>query len=316
MPRIWLDYCDIMIRRGLITETRRVFDRALRALPLTQHSRIWPQYIKFVTSHNIPETSIRVYRRYLKIKPETREDFVEYLIGIDQLDEAANQLAILVNEDNQVSAQGKTTHQLWMELCKLISENPNKIHTLQPDPIIRQGIQRYNDQVGILWLALAQYYIRIPNFERARDIYEEALVSVKTVRDFTQVYDAYSQFAERLVSIKLKALEKANHSEVKDKELELELYMARFEHLCERHPLLLNSVLLRQNPNNVHEWLNRVSLYEGYPTRQIETYEDAVKQIEPKLQTGKLCDLWISFGKFYENKNDLEKVYYFFLYCF
>uniref|UniRef100_A0AC34R054 Pre-mRNA-splicing factor SYF1 n=1 Tax=Panagrolaimus sp. JU765 TaxID=591449 RepID=A0AC34R054_9BILA len=240
MPRIWIDYCDIMVRRGLIVETRRVFDRALRALPITQHQRIWPLYIKFVTQHKIPETTIRVYRRYLKVKPEAREDFVEYLVGIDQLDEAASQLAILVNEDQKISAHGKTTHQLWMQLCELIAKNPNKIHTLKVDPIIRQGIHRYTDQVGILWLLLAEYYVRIPNFERARDIYEEALVSVSTVRDFSQVFDAYSKFAERLTSIKLSALEKAKFPEIEEKELELELYMSRYEYLLQRRPLLLN----------------------------------------------------------------------------
>lgn len=31
----------------------------------------------------------------------------------------------------------------------------------------------------------------------------------------------------------------------------------------DRRPLLLNSVLLRQNPHNAYEWLNRVQLYEG-----------------------------------------------------
>lgn len=67
MPRIWLDYCQLMLKRGLITETRRVFDRAIQALPITQHMRIWPLYIDFVTAHNIPETAIRVYRRYLKV---------------------------------------------------------------------------------------------------------------------------------------------------------------------------------------------------------------------------------------------------------
>lgn len=112
MPRIWIDYCELQIRRGLITETRRVFDRAIRALPITQHMRIWPIYIEFVTSHNIPETAIRVYRRFLKIFPAGREDFVEYLIKIDKLDEAATQLVILVNEDKQVSEKGKTCHQV------------------------------------------------------------------------------------------------------------------------------------------------------------------------------------------------------------
>jgi pre-mRNA-splicing factor SYF1 len=101
-----------MTRRGLITDTRRVFDRALRALPITQHMRFWPLYIDFATKYNIPETTIRIYRRYLRVYPGGREDFVEYLKEIDQLDEAAQQLAILVNEDKPISEKGKTGHQV------------------------------------------------------------------------------------------------------------------------------------------------------------------------------------------------------------
>ena len=67
MPRIWLDYCEFLMNQGLITRTRRTFDRALRALPITQHHRIWPLYLKFVNMHNIPETAVRVYRRHLKV---------------------------------------------------------------------------------------------------------------------------------------------------------------------------------------------------------------------------------------------------------
>jgi pre-mRNA-splicing factor SYF1 len=89
-------------------------------------------------------------------------------------------------------------------------------------------------------------------------------VSVKTVRDFTQIFDAYAKFMERLTSLKMDELKDAKSSEVEEKELELELFMTRFEHLMDRRPLLLNSVLLRQNPHNAHEWLNRVQLYEGF----------------------------------------------------
>jgi pre-mRNA-splicing factor SYF1 len=56
----------------------------------------------------------RVYRRYLKVFPYAREDFVEYLVKIDKLDEAAQQLAILVNEDRPISAKGKTGHQVFL----------------------------------------------------------------------------------------------------------------------------------------------------------------------------------------------------------
>ena len=46
-----------------VTKCRRVFDRALRALPVTQHHRIWPLYVGWVKQHDIPETALRVYRR-------------------------------------------------------------------------------------------------------------------------------------------------------------------------------------------------------------------------------------------------------------
>ena len=67
MPRIWLDYCQFLIDQCFVTRTRHAFDRALRALPITQHSRIWPKYLAFVNKHDIPETAVRVYRRYLKV---------------------------------------------------------------------------------------------------------------------------------------------------------------------------------------------------------------------------------------------------------
>ena len=50
-----------------ITRTRHTFDRALRALPLTQHKRVWALYLKFARQYNLPETAIRVYRRYVKV---------------------------------------------------------------------------------------------------------------------------------------------------------------------------------------------------------------------------------------------------------
>ena len=67
MPRIWLDYCEFLVAQGRITRTRRTFDRALRALPITQHHRLWPLYLSFVRRYPLPETAVRVYRRYLKV---------------------------------------------------------------------------------------------------------------------------------------------------------------------------------------------------------------------------------------------------------
>lgn len=56
-------------------------------------------------------------------------------------------------------------------------------------------------------------------------------------------------------------------------DIDLELRLARFEELIARRPLLLNSVLLRQNPHNVHEWHKRVKLYDGNP-RQVSYFKE------------------------------------------
>ena len=112
--------------------------------------------------------------------------------------------------------------------------------------------------MGHLWNSLADYYIRSGLFERARDIYEEAIQTVLTVRDFTQVFDAYAQFEELALSKKMEEVAELEQPQQED-EVEIELRMGRFEGLMDRRPLLLNSVLLRQNPHNVPEWQKRVS---------------------------------------------------------
>ena len=146
MPRIWIDYIKFLTKQGKVVTTRRVCDRALRALPPTQNDRVWPLYIKFVTSHPIPETAVRVFRRYLQMFPEHSEQFIDYLIKVDRLDEASQVLAKIVNDADFASRAGKSNHQLWNELCDLISKNPGQIKSLNVDAIIRGGLCKYIEQ--------------------------------------------------------------------------------------------------------------------------------------------------------------------------
>ena len=70
----------------------------------------------------------------------------------------------------------------------------------------------------------------------------------------------------------------------------------RLERLMERRPELLSSVLLRQNPHNVHEWLKRAQLFDGQPAKVIHTYATAVKTVDPLKATGKPHALWLEFA--------------------
>lgn len=72
-------------------------------------------------------------------------------------------------------------------------------------------ILSYFVQVGVLWTSLADFYIRSGNLQRARDIYAEAISTVITVRDFSQTFDAYAEFEQRITKARMEALEKSTN---------------------------------------------------------------------------------------------------------
>jgi pre-mRNA-splicing factor SYF1 len=86
----------------------------------------------------------------------------------------------------------------------------------------------------------------------------------------------------------------------------IDLHMARLEDLAARRPLLLSSVLLRQNPHNVYEWHKRVALFKDDPEKTIETYTDAVMTVDPWKATGKPHSLWVAFARYYEANDDID----------
>ena len=45
MPRVWIEFCDLLVDQRFVTRARRAFDRAICALPITQHDRIWQLYL-------------------------------------------------------------------------------------------------------------------------------------------------------------------------------------------------------------------------------------------------------------------------------
>ncbi|KAG0202966.1 Pre-mRNA-splicing factor SYF1 [Mortierella sp. GBA30] len=304
MPRIWIDYLDHLMATPRITKTRRTFDRALRALPITQHIRIWNLYLGWAKKVG-GETALKVYKRYLKLEPNHGEDYVDLLISMERYDEAASRLCKMINDEHFQSMHGKSHYQLWRQLCDIICTHPKEIRSLPIERIIRSGIKRFTDQTGRLWNDLAKYWILLHHFEKARDVYEEAITSVMTVRDFTQVFDAYAEFEESVISAKMEAAEQAEADGEEVDQMELDMRLMRLERLMERRPFLVNEVLLRQNPNSVHEWQKRVELWGDNAQKVVDTYTKAVTTIHPKKADGKFNSLWVNFAKFYEEGDDM-----------
>merc|ERR1719443_2439772 len=159
------------------------------------------------------------------LEPDHVEVFIAYLRSIGRYDEAATRLAAVVDDEDFSSIEGKTRHQLWMDLTDLVSKHPAEIKTLKIESIIRGGIRQFTDEVGRLWISLGDHFIRLGQFEKARDVYEEAMATVSTVHDFSLIFDACTKFLESLVTA---------HMEREDSSAEVDLLLARLEDLLSR----------------------------------------------------------------------------------
>ncbi|KAK1387568.1 Pre-mRNA-splicing factor like [Heracleum sosnowskyi] len=347
--KLWLSYL-IACTDSPFEKRRLIYERALKALPGSY--KLWYAYLRerlefvrnfpithyglgelygAVSQRGVPiETSLRVHRRYLKYDPGHVEEFIEFLVESELWQEAAERLHTALF--NSIKGGGKTKHTLWLELCDLLTQNANQISGLNVDAIIRGGISKFTCEVGRLWTSLADYYIKRKLLIKARDVFEEGMTRVMTVRDFSVIFDAYSQFEESMLALKME--EDISDNEEEDEEgsvvvdeeddrlnvgnmklkikrlwlsddKDVNLGLARLEHLMDRRPELANSVLLRQNPHNVEQWHRRVKIFQGNPVRQLETYTQAVRTIDPMKAVGKPHTLWVALAKLFETHNGI-----------
>lgn len=176
-------------------------------------------------------------------------------------------------------------------------------------------------------------------FERGRDIFEEALDSVRSARDFGVIYSAYLKFEEELLTVIMEEPEEgedhiveslqvqddeemnqlsamldsllnleAENSKLPDVNMDSEdLAIKRVESLIERRDLLLNSCNLRQNPNLVSAWMERLDILKEDQQAYVRTFHEALTTVNPYEAEGELSDIWLRFAKFYEEIGDLEK---------
>jgi tetratricopeptide (TPR) repeat protein len=92
-----------------------------------------------------------------------------------------------------------------------------------------------------------------------------------------------------------------------------ELGIKRVESLIERRDKLLNSCLLRQSPNNIDLWTERLQILAHDTAAYIRTFHEALLTVNPFDAEGKLSKIWVLFASFYEHSGDLDtanKIYW------
>ncbi|KAJ7684690.1 hypothetical protein DFH06DRAFT_1288921 [Mycena polygramma] len=378
LPRLWLMYLSIFshpLCPSVLSHThaRHTYDRALRTLPPSLHSRIWVRYLLWAEAKG-GATTVAVYRRYLAVDPSVTEHFTTLLLSPTNSAprplEAAKLLLSLARKaarGEYTSPEGKSPYQLlgdWLDVVEKFSdevgldvdetiasnkaqetadaqaasddtpdsvavdgklirfagpavpvtsdgkttrpydedEDPASPRKLNIERIVQvDGLAQYKDQAGRLWTGLATYWIKRGAFDRAKDTFEHGLKTVLTIRDFTQIFDAYAEFCESLISALMESLEEEEADEdAEETQKELDVLMVDFERLMDRRPFLVNDVLIRRNPHDVQEWEKRVALWGEDDEEVAKTYTKALETIIPRKATANLHRLYVNFAKFYE----------------
>ena len=383
-PRAWMAYLEFAhtLQEGepseiLLhpTQLRHLVNRALEAIPVTQHDKLWPVLLKYYQSNStqtvaqyIPkETKLSVLRRYVQYNPTATKEIADFLADeLGHWGEAALMYVDLLNHDDVrdgggskdvVTTSAAQRKDLWMSLAKICTRHPVEDEIgLDFKAIVRailtnsnnstqkssgSGALRYlpKEMEGVLWSQLADSWIRRGEFQLARSVYEEAIESVSRVRDFTILMDAYLQFEEGLLEATMESQaemmdededqeEEAPNDDENDWDIllsqqmegknsqrasmsDLELALARAEDLTERRPILLNGVLLRQNPDDVGEWLKRARMFQE--TKKIHqaaaALEEGLKTVKARRAVGGNANqMVIQLAKIYEEDcNDVDK---------
>ena len=100
---------------------------------------------------------------------------------------------------------------------------------------------------------------------QAQVTFEEGIVSILTIWDFTQIFYAYAESLESVISTLMVSFANPDVDEgvadVTEIEQELDKCMRMLEELMDWWPFLINGVLVCHNPNDVQEWEKWAALW-------------------------------------------------------
>lgn len=123
------------------THARRTFDRALRTLPPSLHSRVWIKYLLWAEGKG-GATTVSVYRRYLAVDPSLTEHYASILLSpVDSAPrplEAAKLLLSLARKaarGEYVSPEGKSPYQLLADFIDIVERFSDEVGLNVPDTV-------------------------------------------------------------------------------------------------------------------------------------------------------------------------------------
>ncbi len=297
MPRIWLSYLEWLMKQKRVTYTRRTFDRALQALPLTLHHRIWPLFVQFATLPSTPGPTARViFDRYLLFTPTAREVAIDHLLASEHWGEAARAIADALEDPTFAPASGRTLYDIVDILATTITSHPTEVaHTgVDVDQVIHNLVANFPTGAGRHMSALARYHDALGNHARAAHVCIAALKSAVTVSDFQEVFDTFTE---------LETTRLRNNIDKSGKVSQLDAFgLIRLERIVSGSGLLLMDVGLRRNPNNVAVWHKKAKMSPD----PVTVYRAAINTVP--LSVSGVQSLYLALGRLLPD-NHADKLY-------
>lgn len=337
-PILWANYLKFLVKNQLaeVTLIRRTFNQALYNLPVSQHHIIWPDYIGFANEIG-GKTAISVYLKFFQYlspetlrgipgdQPKSEKDEI-FSMSIDQIvskliEFGDNKHVLLLMKEvlaniNHYLPLSKSPVQLRLEFIDLLIENRGlKLNTEYDKTIqtfILDGIKRYKDQNGILHAKLIMFFIKTKNHDKVRYYCSQGLKTCTTMKDFTLLFDLYTEFEQSIV-VDLESLIEKSPDDQKLIE-EADFRMASIEKILDNRTLMINDMKLRQDVNNLDEWFNRIEIFEVEHKNLRETLNTFVKaltSINPLKVISvsnkyTLSDFWIKYASIYAKSSDIR----------
>ena len=113
-------------------------------------------------------TALRTIPRYLKINPDFKETYVEFLLEKKLYNKAGETLVAILEDEGYSSKAMKDKRDFYFDMVNLITEHPEDITCVDGYKFIREGLRMYPDDSGKIWVKISDYFIRLGEFDKAR----------------------------------------------------------------------------------------------------------------------------------------------------
>jgi pre-mRNA-splicing factor SYF1 len=291
------------------------------------------QYIDYTSLKGLSKDSMNI------------QDFIEKFIEFEDFKQASILFEKILEDPNQYLELPKPTLQIWIDYFDMILEFPTKSDSLDHyfELLVQKGLVKFPDQIGTFYLKLTTYFKERTDYIKTRYYFDQGIKVCVSVLDFVTIYDAYVEFEEEEVMRLSKELEeeegeeeegeekeegklselspselsssesKSNGSTKYSKFTEFEFRMNYFENLLNNREILQNDMMLRQDINNIDEWIKRVEIYKDNLDQVLQTYVLAITKVNPFMAhslsnnpDNKLSRIWINYANVYASRNDFK----------